>query len=262
MAIDSSVAAPVAWPRRHLLTLILVALAVAWLMFGAPDSPVFLALVQWSPALAMGFGQNILISLVAIGLGTVFGLLVGALGMSPFWLLRLPARIWIQIFRNAPWLVLIYFTTYVFPFEIRIGSTYISFPDWVKVTIGLALPASANVAEIFRGAVASIPSTQWEAARSLAFTRGQIFTSIILPQCFKRMLPPWMNLYAVITMGTALASLVGVHDVIDTAQIASNTVNQTGFTVIIYCSLLVLFFAYCYPISRLTQRLERRYAFY
>ncbi|GFM56997.1 amino acid ABC transporter permease [Pseudomonas capsici] len=262
MAIDSSVAAPVAWPRRHLLALILLAGAVAWLIFGAPDSPVFLALIQWSPALATGFGQNILISLVAIGLGTVFGLLVGALGMSPFWLLRLPARIWIQIFRNAPWLVLIYFTTYVFPFEIRIGGTYLSFPDWVKVTIGLALPASANVAEIFRGAVASIPSTQWEAARSLAFTRGQIFTSIILPQCFKRMLPPWMNLYAVITMGTALASLVGVHDVIDTAQIASNTVNQTGFTVIIYCSLLVLFFAYCYPISRLTQRLERRYAFY
>ncbi|MBX8513996.1 amino acid ABC transporter permease [Pseudomonas cichorii] len=262
MAIDSSVATPVAWPRRHLLALTLVALAVAWLIFGAPNSPVFLALMQWSPALAVGFGQNILISLVAIGLGTVFGLLVGALGMSPFWLLRLPARIWIQIFRNAPWLVLIYFTTYVFPFEIKIGSTYISFPDWVKVTIGLALPASANVAEIFRGAVASIPSTQWEAARSLAFTRGQIFTSIILPQCFKRMLPPWMNLYAVITMGTALASLVGVHDVIDTAQIASNTVNQTGFTVIIYCSLLVLFFAYCYPISRLTQRLERRYAFY
>ncbi|AHF67581.1 amino acid ABC transporter permease [Pseudomonas cichorii] len=262
MAIDSSVATPVAWPRRHLLALTLVVLAVAWLIFGAPNSPVFLALMQWSPALAVGFGQNILISLVAIGLGTVFGLLVGALGMSPFRLLRLPARIWIQIFRNAPWLVLIYFTTYVFPFEIKIGSTYISFPDWVKVTIGLALPASANVAEIFRGAVASIPSTQWEAARSLAFTRGQIFTSIILPQCFKRMLPPWMNLYAVITMGTALASLVGVHDVIDTAQIASNTVNQTGFTVIIYCSLLVLFFAYCYPISRLTQRLERRYAFY
>ena len=142
------------------------------------------------------------------------------------------------------------------------GSHYVPFPDWVKVTIGLALPASANVAEIFRGAIGSIPSTQWEAARSLAFTRGQLFRSIILPQCFKRMLPPWMNLYAVVTMGTALASLVGVHDVIDTAQIASNTVNLTGFTVTIYLSLLVLFFAYCYPISRLTQHLERRYAFY
>jgi polar amino acid transport system permease protein len=220
------------------------------------------SLLQWSPALAVGFGQNILISLLAIAIGSVLGLVIGALGLSPLRLLRLPARLWIQLFRNAPWLVLIYFTTYVFPFEIHVGSHYLPFPDWLKVTIGLALPASANVAEIFRGAIGSIPSTQWEAARSLAFSRGQLFRSIILPQCFKRMLPPWMNLYAVITMGTALASLVGVHDLIDTAQIASNTVNRTGFTVLIYFSVLALFFAYCYPISRLTQRLERRYAFY
>ncbi|MDU8497690.1 amino acid ABC transporter permease [Pseudomonas syringae] len=262
MAIDSSLATLPASPRRHLVLLSLLVLLVIALAWWTAGSPVFSALLQWSPALAAGFAQNILISLVAIALGSIFGLLVGALGLSPFRLLRLPARLWVQVFRNAPWLVLIYFTTYVFPFEIKVAGTYIAFPDWVKVTLGLALPASANVAEIFRGAVASIPATQWEAARSLAFTRGQIFRSIILPQCLKRMLPPWMNLYAVITMGTALASLVGVHDVIDTAQIASNTVNQTSFTVIIYCSLLALFFAYCYPISRLTHYLERRYAFH
>lgn len=250
------------WPRRHMGKLLLLLVALLWLFFVAPNSPVFLALVEWSPALAVGFWQNILISLLAIGMGSLLGLLVGALGSSPMWIARLPARIWVQVFRNAPWLVLIYFTTYVFPFEIHVGRAYFAFPDWLKVTVGLALPASANVAEIFRGAIASIPSTQWEAARSLAFTRGQIFRSIILPQCFKRMLPPWMNLYAVITMGTALASLVGVHDLIDTAQIASNTVNRTGFTVLIYFSVLALFFAYCYPVSRLTQRLERRYAFY
>lgn len=222
---------------------------------------IFAALWQWTPALGVGLMQNILISITAIALGTVAGLVVGALAMSPLGPLRIVARVWVQVFRNAPWLVLIYFTTYVFPFEIKVAGHYLPFPDWLKVTVGLALPASANVAEIFRGAIGSIPSTQWEAARSLAFNRWQIFSSIILPQCFKRMLPPWMNLYAVVTMGTALASLVGVHDVIDTAQIASNTVNLTGFTVLIYFSLLALFFAYCYPISRLTQRLERRYAF-
>jgi polar amino acid transport system permease protein len=222
---------------------------------------VFAALWQWSPALGIGLLQNILISITAIALGTLAGLLIGALAMSPLKPLRWAAKVWVQVFRNAPWLVLIYFTTYVFPFEIHVAGQYLPFPDWLKVTVGLALPASANVAEIFRGAIASIPSTQWEAARSLAFERGQIFRSIILPQCFKRMLPPWMNLYAVVTMGTALSSLVGVHDLIDTAQIASNTVNLTGFTVLIYFSLLALFFVYCYPISRLTQRLERRYAF-
>lgn len=261
MAIDSSVSVPQSWPRRHPGKLVLVAVIALFVIFGLPQNPVFAALYEWSPALAAGFGQNILISLLAIAIGSVLGLLIGALGVSPLWITRLPARIWVQVFRNAPWLVLIYFTTYVFPFELHIGTSWIAFPDWVKVTIGLALPASANVAEIFRGAIGSIPSTQWEASRSLAFTRGQIFRSIILPQCFKRMLPPWMNLYAVITMGTALASLVGVHDLIDTAQIASNTVNRTGFTVLIYFSVLALFFAYCYPISRLTQYLERRYAF-
>jgi polar amino acid transport system permease protein len=222
---------------------------------------VLTALWQWSPALGVGLVQNILISITSIALGTLFGLMVSALAMSPVRLLRLVARLWVQVFRNAPWLVLLYFTTYVFPFEIHVAGHYLPFPDWLKVTVGLALPASANVAEIFRGAIASIPNTQWEAARSLAFNRGQIFRSIILPQCVKRMLPPWMNLYAVVTMGTALSSLVGVHDLIDTAQIASNTVNLTGFTVLIYLSLLVLFFLYCYPISRITQRLERRYAF-
>lgn len=216
---------------------------------------------HWSPTLGSGLVQNIRISVGAIGLGTLFGLLVGSLLLSPVAPLRGLARCWVQVYRNAPWLVLIYFTSYVFPFDVQIAGTWLTFPDWLKVTVGLALPASANVAEIFRGAVASIPATQWEAARSLAFSRAQIFRSIILPQCLRRMLPPWMNLYAVVTMGTALASLVGVHDLIDSAQIAANTVNRSSFTVLVYFSVLALFFAYCYPIARLTQRLERRYAF-
>ena len=221
----------------------------------------FATLWQWSPTLGAGLLQNIQISVGAIALGTLLGLLVGMLLLSPLRPLRGVARLWVQVFRNAPWLVLIYFTSYVFPFDVQIAGTWVAFPDWFKVTVGLALPASANVAEIFRGAVASIPATQWEAARSLAFSRGQIFSSIILPQCLRRMLPPWMNLYAVVTMGTALASLVGVHDLIDSAQIAANTVNRSGFTVLAYFSVLALFFVYCYPIARLTQRLERRYAF-
>jgi polar amino acid transport system permease protein len=66
----------------------------------------------------------------------------------------------------------------------------------------------------------------------------EIFRLIVLPQCLRRMLPPWMNLYASITMSTSLASLVGVHDVVDTAQIASNTVARTDFTILVYFTLL------------------------
>ncbi|KAF1044777.1 amino acid ABC transporter permease [Xylophilus sp.] len=222
--------------------------------------PAFAQLWHWAPALLRGMTANIGISLLAMALGTAAGLAVGALSLAPQTALRTGAHWWVQAFRNAPVLVLIYFTTYVFPFEIGPAAWRLPFPDWLKVTLGLALPASAGVAEIFRGAMQSIPAAQWEAARSIALARAQILRWVILPQCLRRMLPPWMNLYAGITMSTSLASLVGVHDLVDTAQIASNTVARTDFTVLVYFTLLALFFAYCYPIARATRALEKRHA--
>jgi polar amino acid transport system permease protein len=149
--------------------------AVLWSL--APDTgsrgETLACLVEWAPALAHGFAMNVLISIGAIFLGTLIGLLAGALAMSKSFAGKL-ARVWIVAFRNAPWLVLIYFTTYVFPFEIHVFGAAVPFPDWLKVMLGLALPASANIAEVFRGAVSSIPSAQWEAAASLAFSRWQI----------------------------------------------------------------------------------------
>ncbi|WP_407715601.1 amino acid ABC transporter permease [Comamonas testosteroni] len=236
----------------------LLVLVLYWTTSGSTP-PAFVHLWNWLPALLRGLWVNIEISVLAVALGTVVGLMLGALSLSPTPGLRTIVRWYVQLFRNAPILVLIYFTTYVFPFEVKLVSWSFPFPDWIKVVLGLALPTSANVAEIFRGAIQSIPSAQWEAAQSLAFRRREIFRLVVLPQCVRRMLPPWMNLYASITMSTSLASLVGVHDVVDTAQIASNTVARTDFTILVYFTLLALFFAYCYPIARATRNLERRH---
>lgn len=248
-------------PWRHagwLGALACLAIAIFWTLNGSVP-PALSALWEWTPALLRGFLVNIEISVLAMALGTVVGLVVGALALSPLAAVRALTRAYVSAFRNAPVLVLIYFTTYVFPFEVRFLSWGVPFPDWIKVVLGLALPASANIAEIFRGAIQSIPSAQWEASQSLALRRAEIFRVIVLPQCVKRMLPPWMNVYASITMSTALASLVGVHDLLDTAQIASNTVSRTDFTVLVYVLLLAFFFAYCYPIARATRILERRH---
>ena len=250
------------WPRA--LPAVVAAVLAALLLVvvsGWHPTPLTTALATWFPALLWGMLANIQISILAIALGTLVGPLLGVLQLSPVTPVRLLASWYVQLFRNAPALILIYFATYVFPFELHLGSHYVNFPDWIKVTLGLALPASANVAELFRGAIGSIPAAQWEAAASLALRRRQIFSWIILPQCLRRMLPPWMNLYATITMSTALASLVGVHDLLDSAQIASTTVNRVDFTIAVYFITLLLFFAYCYPISRLTQYLEKKYAF-
>jgi polar amino acid transport system permease protein len=251
-----------AWQSLVLAAAVVFPAWVADAQGAAPGHPsVFAALAQWTPLLLRGFGFNILISFWAMAIGTVLGGFLG-IGLISFtapvrrfsWLLT-------QFFRNAPWLVLLFFTMFMLPFQIRIGSVVVPLPDWAKAVLGLSLPVMANVAEIARGAIQSIPSGQWEAAESLGFSRRQQLWSIILPQCVKRMLPPWMNLYAILTMSTVLASIVGVNEVMTLAgQVEAAEGGRTDLLAPLYGWILLWFFLYSYPIARLTLWLERRYA--
>lgn len=147
------------------------------------------------------------------------------------------------------------------PFEIVVLGYIISIPDWMKAVFGLSLPIMANIYEIVRGAVQSVPTAQWEASESLAFTRRQTMWRIILPQCFKRMIPSWMNWYAILTMATPLCSLLGVEGIITLSRQAMEAENNhPELLVLFYSFALALFCIYCYPIARITIALERRHA--
>lgn len=229
---------------------------------GAPAGRpgVFATLARWTPLLLRGFVFNILISFFSMAIGTVLGgfLGVGLISLAAW--LRRGSWVLTEFFRNAPWLVLLFFVMFMLPFQISIGGLVVPLPDWVKAVFGLALPVMANVAEIVRGAVRSIPTGQWEAAESLGFSRRQQLWSIILPQCVKRMLPPWMNLYAILTMSTVLASIVGVNEVMTLAsQVEAAEGGRTDLLAPLYGWILLWFFVYSYPIARYTVRLERRY---
>ncbi len=134
--------------------------------------------------------MNILISLCAMALGDSSRLHARHFAARPYRAVRAPIVSYVQIFRNAPHLVLIFATTYIFPFEIVVFGNYIAFPDWVKAVIGLAIPASAYVAEITRGAIQSIPTAQWEAATASAFRAcRRCAGSFCLPQCLRARFP-------------------------------------------------------------------------
>jgi polar amino acid transport system permease protein len=217
-------------------------------------------IIKWMPLLLTGFAFNLLISVLSMALGTVAGLGLGLFQLSELRWLRRCAWMVTQFFRNAPWLVLLFFAMYLIPYQFRIGGITIPFPDWVKAVIGFALPVMANVAEIVRGAVQSLPSGQWEAAESLAFTRRQTMWMIILPQCVKRMLPSWMNVYSLVTMSTVLASIVGISEMLTlTGQVHNAEGGRTDLLAPLYGFALLCFFLYCYPINLWTVRLERRF---
>jgi polar amino acid transport system permease protein len=225
-----------------------------------PGAPSIVAtMLKWTPLLAQGFALNIAMSFLAMTIGTVLGVPLGLAQVS----LAAPVRglSWLvtQCFRNAPWLVLLFYCMLLIPFELRMGSTVVALPGWLKSTVGLSLPVMANVSELVRGAVRSIPFGQWEASEALAFTRMQTLRMVILPQCVKRMTPPWMNLYAILTVATPLASVVGVSEAMTLTGDILSSEGRTELLVPMYLYLLLWFFAYCYPIARATISLERRF---
>jgi polar amino acid transport system permease protein len=217
-------------------------------------------LLKWTPLLAQGFGYNILISLLAMMIGTCLGVGLGVLQVSLAKPVRGAAWLVTQFFRNSPWLVLLFYSILLIPFEVEIFGQTIPLPGWAKAVVGLSLPVMAYMSEYVRGAIQSVPSGQWESADSLGFSRGQSMRMIILPQTVKRILPNWMNLYAVLTMATPLVSIVGVDDIMGYARSALSAEGRVDALVPMYLYVLCWFFAYCYPISLVTLRLERRFA--
>jgi polar amino acid transport system permease protein len=219
------------------------------------------SLFDWTPFILEGFVLNIVISVFAMAIGTVAGAALGLMQVS----LLLPVRTgsWIvtQFFRNSPWLVLLFCIMLLFPFEIDLGFVVIPIPDWMKAVIGFSLPVMANLSEVVRGAVQSLPSGQWESAESLAFTRRQTMWMIILPQCIKRMIPPWINWYCILTMATPLASIMGVEEsVTHTVQAMNALGDRPELLGPFYFFLLFIHFIYTYPIARWSISLERKFA--
>lgn len=226
---------------------------------GAGTADVLAILLKWSPLILQGFLFNLLVSVLSMAAGTGLGLWLGLGRVSQLPWLRRAASGVIQFFRNAPWLVLLFYCMFLLPFSITLPFATVPLPDAAKAVIGLSLPVMANVAEIVRGGVQSIPVEQWESGEALAFSRSQILWMVILPQCLRRMIPPWMNLYAILTMSTPLISVVGIQDSMTLARAALVAEGRTDLFIPMYLMLLSWFFLYCYPIARWTAALERRF---
>ena len=219
------------------------------------------SLWEWTPFILKGFSLNILISVLAMLIGTIAGAALGLMQVSLLAPVRGSSWIVTQFFRNSPWLVLLFCVMLLFPFEIDLGFVVIPIPDWMKAVIGFSLPIMANISEVVRGAVISLPSGQWESAESLAFSRRQTMWMIILPQCIKRMVPPWINWYCILTMATPLCSIMGVEESVGHTVQAMNALgDRPELLAPFYFFLLFIHFIFTYPIARGAISLEKKFA--
>ncbi|HWI65785.1 MAG TPA: amino acid ABC transporter permease [Symbiobacteriaceae bacterium] len=164
------------------------------------------------PHLLTGVKQTLLLTAMSATAGTLLGVLLALARLSRSWLVKTVAGGYVTLFRGTPLLLQILFVWGALP---QFG---ILLPDLVCVWIALSMNAGAYIAEIVRAAIQSIDRGQMEAARSLGMSYGLAMRRVILPQTFRRLLPPMVNEMAALTKETSLAMVVGIVELMKASQ--------------------------------------------
>ena len=208
-----------------------------------------------------GLPNSLRIAAIAIVASTLIGMLLGTLITINFLPSRLAIRFYIEVWRGLPLIV----TIFIVFFWLPALSDSLRFEAVTAGAIGLSLWGSAQVAEATRGAVQSIPREQHEAAAALGFGWLGRHTYVIVPQSFRRLLPPLVGLLVGIVQNTTLASVIGASELLSAG---TRSVERLTFpppsgigeihALEIYGAVAVLFFVISYPLILLSNYLERR----
>lgn len=203
---------------------------------------------------AQGLWTTLLLALVSVVASVVVGTVLGTLMTLPSKTVRVVIRVYVEIWRGLPIIITLFFIFFVLPV---LG---LDVDTFVAAAIGLTLWGSANVAEVVRGAVQSVPSGQSEAAAALGFPWRRRMRHVILPQATRRALPPLVGLVVNLTQQTSLAAVIGLLDILEASQRSIERLTLAGgetHAVPILGAVLVVFFVLCLPLTMLSRRLER-----
>ncbi|MFM5670603.1 amino acid ABC transporter permease [Aeromonas hydrophila] len=214
-------------------------------------SPVTEQLTQALPLLAVGAGQTLAISLLAILFATLGGVGYGVLAQQGGRLTRGVLRVYLELFRVVPVLVWLYL--FFFGLPIFFGVDIPAF--WCAVLV-LALWGASEVGEVVRGGLGSLARGQQEAGLALGLSRWQLYRHVLLPQALQRLTPPTINIYTRIIKTSSLAVLIGVVEVIKVGQ---QIIERTYGSLLIYGLLFLFFLSVCYPLSLASRRLEQQW---
>ncbi|ENC6434584.1 amino acid ABC transporter permease [Aeromonas veronii] len=208
-------------------------------------------LTQALPLLAVGAGQTLAISLLAILFATLGGVAYGVLAQQGGRLVRGLLRLYLELFRVVPVLVWLYL--FFFGLPIFFGLDIPAF--WCAVLV-LALWGASEVGEVVRGGLNSLARGQQEAGLALGLSTWQLYRHVLLPQALQRLTPPTINIYTRIIKTSSLAVLIGVVEVIKVGQ---QIIERTYGSLLIYGLLFLFFFLACYPLSLASRRLEQQW---
>jgi len=202
--------------------------------------------------LLSGLGYTVLFTVICIFFGLLVGILAAMARLSSSVLISGPARAYVEIFRCTPLLVQLVWFYYAFPVLFHVEMTAVT-----ASVISLSLYGGAFYSEIVRGGINAIDIGQVNAAKALGMTPTQSMIHVILPQAFKKMLPPLVSQSIMQLKNTSLLSVLAVPDLLYQAQSAA---HDSYRPLELYTIVAVCYFAVLFPATLLAKRLEIRLA--
>jgi len=200
--------------------------------------------------LMIGFMLTVKISIIAIIFAIVLGTVVGIARLSSEPVTRAISITFVELVRNTPLLVQIYIIYFFVGSMLRLSAL-------TAGTAALAIFEGAYVGEIVRAGIQSIHKGQMEAARSLGMSYGKAMRYIILPQAFKRIIPPLAGQFISLIKDSSLVSVIALADLMFQGQQA---VARTYYAFEIYFTVAALYLVMTFALSMATQYIERRLA--
>ena len=205
------------------------------------------------PLLLTGAVVTVKITALSVALGVIIGLFVGVARICHVAPLRVLAAIYVDFLRGTPLLVQIFLIYFALP--VITGQRVDPF---FAAIASCGINSGAYVAEIFRAGIQSIDAGQMEAGRSLGMSWMQTMRYIIVPQAFKRVIPPLGNEFIALLKDSSLVSVIGFEELTRRGQLI---IARTYGSLEIWLSVAIIYLAMTLTISRFVAYLERRYKF-
>jgi general L-amino acid transport system permease protein len=237
------------WWRKELVLVWVAALVViGLLMWGGIFGLPYVSQDRWG-----GLPVTLILATFGLALGFPLGIIVALGRRSKLPAIRSLCVLYVELIRGVPLISLLFMASVMFPLFMPDG---VNIDKLLRAQVAFVLYAGAYLAEVIRGGLQAVPAGQHEAADALGLSYWKKNGLIILPQAIGHVIPPLVNTFIAFFKDTSLVLIIGIFDLLTTAKTAIIDPAWQSFSVEVYVFVGLIYFAFCFAMSRYSRRLE------
>jgi general L-amino acid transport system permease protein len=236
------------WGQRLILAWAGALVLIGVLMWGGIFGLSYVSQDRWG-----GLPVTLILATFGLAFGFPLGIIVALGRRSKLPAIRSLCVLYVELIRGVPLISLLFMASVMFPLFMPDG---VNIDKLLRAQIAFILYAGAYLAEVIRGGLQAVPRGQYDAADALGLSYWKKNVLIILPQAIRHVIPPLVNTFIAFFKDTSLVLIIGIFDLLTTAKTSIIDPAWQTFSVEVYIFVSLIYFAFCFAMSRYSRQLE------